>query len=291
MSFMSNFGQATSSFLLVTGEDSVLSTPSYTIAQFAGKNGSPARILIDSNNSSSTFGSSFRGRRTRGTSLEPLAISGSDVILQIVGDAWDGVQMSNAGISMVFFASENWTTSSNGTHIVFRTTTKGTVGSIERLRIRDDGNIFLSGSITASLFIGNLQGNSTSASYVLSASYAPGNPTISSSYAVTSSYAITNIITQTLNNNTTTSFYDQPHSIYNGVFINYVLMDGSNFRAGNIVVVYNTSSVKFNETCTTDIGNNDGLNISASISASRIVLSAANSNGNSYTMKYSVASM
>lgn len=151
-----------------------------------------------------------------------------------------------------------------------------------------------SNALTASHLLGSIQ----SATYSVSASWASqslscsvATTSTSASYTVTASYVTPSTISINILNNSTASIIDQSASIYNGVFLQYLLTDGVNLRAGNVVVVYTTSSVRFNEICTTDIGNNDSVILSASISGSSMVLSAMNSSDVSYTLKYSLTTL
>jgi len=143
---------------------------------------------------------------------------------------------------------------------------------------------------------------SISASYAVTASFAlnagsSGGTTLftGSTYEITSSWA-NNAVTAsyliypsslvTANNNTTTSLILQTSSVNNGIFINYILNDGGNFRAGNVVVIYNTSSVNLAETTTTDIGDSGGLTIRANISNTFVTVSAVNNTPNNFNIKY-----
>jgi len=116
------------------------------------------------------------------------------------------------------------------------------------------------------------------ASSSLSSSYSETSKT--SSYTVYSSTTIISI------NNTTTSLFQQPNTIYSGIFLNYIVKDGVNYRAGNIVTVYNTESVKHNETTTTDIGDSTGLNLSAVMSGSYVEVIVVNNTINNFDVKY-----
>lgn len=109
---------------------------------------------------------------------------------------------------------------------------------------------------------------------------------VSSSYAVTSSYLIYPSSLVSVAGNATTSFILQTSSINNGIFINYTMNDGGNFRAGNVVVLYNTNSVNLAETTTTDIGNSSGLTIQANISNTFVTVSAVNNTSNNFNIKY-----
>ncbi len=137
---------------------------------------------------------------------------------------------------------------------------------------------------------------SISASYALTASVALNaapsissswaSSSLSSSFALTASYAVYPASIVSVPNNATSSIISILNSIYNSMFVNYVLTDTQNFRAGNIVVLYTTSSTVLTETCTTDIGNSDGLHFSASLSASYVNLLVVNTTNSDYSVKY-----
>jgi len=167
------------------------------------------------------------------------------------------------------------------------------------------GNVQVTGSVIANSFTGSLQGtssNAVSSSYAVTASFSLNAGQSSgttlftgSTYEITSSWA-NNAVTAsyliypsslvTANNNTTTSLILQTSSVNNGIFINYILNDGGNFRAGNVVVIYNTSSVNLAETTTTDIGDSGGLTIRANISNTFVTVSAVNNTPNNFNIKY-----
>ena len=62
---------------------------------------------------------------------------------------------------------------------------------------------------------------------------------------------------------------------YTGVFFNYTLGDGTNYRAGTVTsVVSSGSTVEFTETSTNDIGNTSPVSLSVGVSSGNINLSA-----------------
>lgn len=137
-------------------------------------------------------------------------------------------------------------------------------------------------SLTASFALnaGSSGGTSltTGSTYPITASWAIN--------AVTSSYLIYPSSLKTAGNNATTPLIFQTSSVNNSIFINYTLNDGANFRAGNVVVLYNTSSVNLAETTTTDIGDSSGLSIIANINNTFVTVSAVNGTGTNFTIKY-----
>lgn len=121
----------------------------------------------------------------------------------------------------------------------------------------------------------------------LSASWASSS--ISSSYALnsqTASYLVYPSSFVLVSGTSTSSLILQTSSINNSIFINYTLNDGENFRAGNVVVLYNTGSVNLTETTTTDIGDSSGLIITTNISNTFVTVSAVNNTSNVFNIKY-----
>lgn len=104
-------------------------------------NGPATRLIVDTYNSANSFGSSFRGRRARGTIDSPAGILGDDVLLQLVGDGYDGTGFINAKASLVLFAAEDWGPGRNGTYAIIRTTPTGSATVQERVRVAPDGNV------------------------------------------------------------------------------------------------------------------------------------------------------
>ena len=76
------------------------------------------------------------------------------------------------------------------------------------------------------------------------------------------------------NANVTQSIYGLDTSSYGGAFFEYTAHSGSNARAGNIMSVWNGSSLNFTETTTTDIGSTSDLVMKVHISQSQAQLAA-----------------
>ena len=53
---------------------------------------------------------------------------------------------------------------------------------------------------------------------------------------------------------------------YSGTFFDYVLNDGTNYRSGTIMSIWDGSSVQFNDNSTLDIGDTSGVVLSVDIS-------------------------
>jgi hypothetical protein len=81
--------------------------------------------------------------RSRGTLASPAAVQSDDTLGGVLASTYNGSAWSGGGVggSMLFRASENWTTSANGSYITFSTTPNGSTGSQERLRIKANGQV------------------------------------------------------------------------------------------------------------------------------------------------------
>jgi hypothetical protein len=89
-----------------------------------------------------TLVAGFSGRRSRGTRSVPTAVTSSDSLLLIEADGYNGNGFTTQGrASIHFIASEDWTTTGNGTAIRFLTTTSGTTTESVRMQIDNTGNV------------------------------------------------------------------------------------------------------------------------------------------------------
>lgn len=320
MSFDTLYSKSTitSSYLLVTDSPVTIDPLPATLVQIAADENSPSRLLLDTCNNVNAFGSSIRGRRLRGTYPSPTAIQNGDTLLQVTSDGYDGKVFSSNNTAVSFRAAENWTTASHASLVEFRTTEVGNISASVVLTISPQG-------ITIGTFSGSLQGTSsyaisaswspingsglaTGSDYPITASWADN--VVSSSFSQTASYVLSTLISisssyattasmavsasyliypsqiVTVNAGSTGSLLVITASTYNSVFMSYILNDFQNFRAGNVVVLYTTSSTVWTETCTSDIGNSDNLKLSASLSASFLTVYAVNSGTTNYNVKY-----
>lgn len=110
------------------------------------------RLIIETQNTTS-FGSSFRGKKARGPSQNLYSgILKDDNFLQVVGDGYSsGSGYISGRVSMSFHAAEDWTGANGGTYLTLRTTptggaTNGFISSLERIRITSEGNIGINNS-------------------------------------------------------------------------------------------------------------------------------------------------
>lgn len=85
-------------------------------------------------------GVNIRGKRARGTITTPTAVQTDDRIITLTAFGHTGTAFSSAqrgGIAI--HASENWSSTANGTYIVLQTATTGTSSVVERARFDDFG--------------------------------------------------------------------------------------------------------------------------------------------------------
>lgn len=169
----------------------------------------------------------------------------------------------------------------------------GTIHDVDLIEIsQNKGSYYTSSNATCGQLITYLSSfiNPTSSfldtgsTYPITSSWA--NNVATSSFAMTSSYLIYPSVTLTIINNSIIPLISIQNTTYNSIFVTYILNDNQNFRAGNVVVLYNTQSAILTETSTTDIGDSSGLTFSASLSASNVNLLAVNSSNNNYSVKY-----
>lgn len=59
---------------------------------------------------------------------------------------------------------------------------------------------------------------------------------------------------------------------YTSAFYNYTISSGSNARAGQLMCVWNGTTIKFTDNSTTDIGNTSGVALTASLSGTNVIL-------------------
>lgn len=81
-------------------------------------------------------------RKTRGTRAAPAGVLAGDNLLFLRATGHNGTAISTTGRATLFAeATENWTTTANGTRWAFFTTANGSTSTAERLRIDHDGQV------------------------------------------------------------------------------------------------------------------------------------------------------
>ena len=123
-----------------------------------------ASLLIEGNSNTervelrsagATPGPAFQGRGWGGTIASPTATqSGMDIFI-LGGSGFDGTNIVTVNSSVIkMTASENWTSTANGSYIHLDTTPNGltTASRAERLRITGDGNVGIGTTTPAAMF-------------------------------------------------------------------------------------------------------------------------------------------
>lgn len=137
--------------------------------------GISSRVYLETYNNTNVLGSSFRGRRFRGTPSNPSGVLKDDQLVQLAGGGYDttGIAQEKGGLRVI--ASENWATGSHGTYILFATTPTGTTERLDRVKIANDGRVGIanlnpqytldvsgSGNFTQGLFVNGIPVNTGS---------------------------------------------------------------------------------------------------------------------------------
>jgi hypothetical protein len=108
-----------------------------SLMHLVGADGLATKFSIDSYGASS--GNTYR--RSNGTAASPLALQAGDQIgaVNFAGHNGSAYTASRGYITGV--ASEAWTSTANGTALVFATTANGSITPAERARVADNGNV------------------------------------------------------------------------------------------------------------------------------------------------------
>ena len=125
------------------------------------------------------------------------------------------------------------------------------------------GSYGLTGSLQATSFTGSLLGTASFATYAATASYSDQfyiGQTQTQYATVTSSINGSNIV------------FNVATGSYSSAFFKYTVASGSNARSGEIMSVWNGSTVTFTDNSTTDIGTTTAVTSSVAISASNAQL-------------------
>jgi len=193
--------------------------------------------------------------------------SGSDAMWVAGVDDSDGNKFKiNQGLLL---ASSNVITVTTGSNVGI-----GTTVPVNRLDV--SGNISCS-TITASLLgTSSWSTNANTASYLTPAnSYQITNLTASGEIiyrnAVLLDFGSSTMPT------TISVVLQNATGSYNAAFFDYAIFSASNSRAGTIVSTWNSGSIVYNETCTTDIGATSAISMAVVLSAGNVQLMASGS--------------
>jgi len=83
----------------------------------------------------------FESLRARGTRAAPAPVLANDNLFTVSGGAYNGSAFASLKAFAVAEASQDWTTTANGTRWKFGTTPDGALNSVERLRIEHNGRV------------------------------------------------------------------------------------------------------------------------------------------------------
>lgn len=121
-----------------------------------GGNGQAQGVVFDAYGGSVSAGdysvynaSNLILRRSNGLASAPQTVKINDIIGTLSAQGFNGSDYTTTRAAITFTATQNWTSSANGTKIDFRVTAAGATGSAVALTIEDDGDIVAPGNFTA----------------------------------------------------------------------------------------------------------------------------------------------
>ena len=124
-----------------------------TVIHLHGADSESCAVLLDSytgtSNQVNVLSSGFICRASRGTSAAPTTLLSNDFIMSFNGRGYNGSAYSTNAVSMQFRASQNWTSSANGTRIEWYTTTNGQTSNTLKMILDNNGDLSTTGDITA----------------------------------------------------------------------------------------------------------------------------------------------
>jgi hypothetical protein len=104
-----------------------------------------ARFQLSSFTNTANEAPQYIQRRARGTANGPVAISVNDVIGRFSFRGYSGSGFTGSKASIAAQATENWTSTRNGTRLVFGTTENGTSTLKSVMEITHDGKVLING--------------------------------------------------------------------------------------------------------------------------------------------------
>lgn len=117
-----------------------ISNPQSKIEVYDESSGDPMTFYKFSSNP--VLAGGFFARKARNTMAAPQTVLADDRLLSLLGGGYNGSAYNAYSAAVLFFASENYSSSSNnGSYITFETTLNGTTGRTERMRISNSGFI------------------------------------------------------------------------------------------------------------------------------------------------------
>jgi hypothetical protein len=203
--------------------------------------GGPVRITAESYGSGIFASPFFDARRARGTVGNPEPVLQGDNLLRISAIGW-ATTASYQGTTadsvvdrpnIIMYAAENFNSSSLGANIAFYTVPTGSVnntlaGVFDGYGLQVQGSLRVSSTITL-------------------------DATLTDYSTVVPSTAGTNTL------------FAQATGSYTSAFFKYTVSNSSNARAGEVMAVWNGTTVNYTDTSTTDIGNTSAVTCSAAV--------------------------
>jgi trimeric autotransporter adhesin len=112
-------------------------------------------MILEYSTATGTSMPGYIARKSRGTSGSPTAVLSGDALGAVVFSGHDGTNFNLSGNSMIWGeATQNFNPTTQGSNLVFATTTNGTTLRLVRGLIGNDGSIALGGSINKTTFAG-----------------------------------------------------------------------------------------------------------------------------------------
>lgn len=184
----------------------------------------------------------------------------------------------------------------NGLHVLLQDNTEFSISGSEFLFDFDTfdfsgsmevtGSFDILGSITATSITSSLDGT---ASYAENANLldgldstvfaTTGSNQFNGDQTITGSLTLSSSLFQygsntDIDSGSVESVLSVPTESYNAAFFDYVIVNGTNSRAGTVTAVWNGSSVQYNEVYTSDIGDTNDVVLEAQLSGANIELQA-----------------
>jgi hypothetical protein len=128
-----------SSRLSVSNNATIASVPSDIIAHFTNSDATDTEVHIDTYGNSATDDPAVVFRRAAGTAASPLTIRTGDAMGRISWWGHNGLNFVDQSSKIDVSASENWTTTANGTQMEFYTTKNGTNFFNRGMTLSNDG--------------------------------------------------------------------------------------------------------------------------------------------------------
>lgn len=215
----------------------------------------------------SSLGFSGDGSNLTGV-VSTLSVTGSQggqgaVNLKTQGLTVTGTNGISATVSSqtLTLSGSNATTSTKGVASFNSTNFTVTGGEVTSNNITINGStVTLGGTRNITLAQITAQGASTTNAVTLS-----GGATIGNTFITSSTYTATGPTTNEVVLSLATGSYDAAH-------IDYIIKDGTNFRAGTVMSVWRAGSVEYTDTSTNDIGNTTGASFVVDTNAANVRL-------------------